>query len=84
MSQGILGMLSAHHGKQFYAQCYAPLGEMMDLLALGNSAANFLLYCLMSTQFRATLAKMLGLEGGLLSSGTRTVNPKLQVTSRDF
>ena len=36
----------------------------MDLLALGNSAANFLLYCLMSTQFRATLAKMLRLEVG--------------------
>ena len=63
MSQGILAMLSAHHGKKFYAQCYAPLGEMMDLLALANSAANFPLYCLMSTQFRATLAKMLRLEG---------------------
>ena len=82
--QGILGLLSAVLGTRFFLSCYTPVGEVMDLLALGNSAANFLLYCLMSTQFRATLAKMLGLEARLLSSGNRTVNPKPQVISRDF
>ena len=65
--QGILAMLSAILGEQFFMECYYPLGEVfvkvwqllrflisapkvMDLLALGNSAANFLLYCIMSTQ----------------------------------
>ena len=61
--QGILGLLSAVLGTRFFLSCYTPVGEVMDLLALGNSAANFLLYCLMSTQFRATLAKMLRVEG---------------------
>ena len=52
----------------------------MDLLALGNSAANFLLYCLMSTQFRATLAKMLRLEG---RAGGRTTAQAGAATRRE-
>ena len=48
-------MLSAILGKQFFVSCYNPLGEVMDMLALTNCSINFILYCLMSTQFRTTL-----------------------------
>merc|ERR1712202_36797 len=60
--QGILGMLSAILGQQFFRECYNPVGEMMDMMALTNSAANFILYCLMSSQFRQTLRKMVGVK----------------------
>ena len=53
--QGVLGLLSAVHGKQFFLSCYNPLGELMDLLALINGALNFIIYCSMSTMFRQTL-----------------------------
>ena len=56
-------MLSAIHGKQFYAECYNSLGDFMDLVALLNCATNFLIYCAMSTQFRETLCKMVRREG---------------------
>ena len=60
--QGILGMLSAIWGKQFFIECYNPVGEMMDMMALTNSAVNFILYCLMSSQFRTTGKKILGIH----------------------
>ena len=37
---------------QFFVDCYIPLGEVMDMMALLNCTFNFLLYCLMSRQFR--------------------------------
>ena len=55
-------MLSAILGKQFFYDCYNPVGEMMDMMALINSAANYILYCLMSSDFRQTLRKLSGLE----------------------
>jgi len=60
---GTLGLLSAIHGRQFYKECYNPLGDIMDMLALVNCSTNFLLYCFMSTQFRTTLCKMLNWKG---------------------
>ena len=48
-------MLSAILGEDFLVSCYNPLGEVMDMLALTNCSINFILYCLMSTQFRTTL-----------------------------
>ena len=53
-------MLSAIFGQQFFLECYNPVGEMMDMMALINSAANYILYCLMSSDFRQTLRKLLG------------------------
>ena len=53
-------MLSALLGKQFFYDCYNPVGEVMDMMALINSAANYILYCLMSSDFRQTLRKMYG------------------------
>ncbi|XP_055603205.1 G-protein coupled receptor dmsr-1-like [Uranotaenia lowii] len=52
--QGILGLLSALLGKHFFYNCYLKLGDVMDVLALMNSAINFILYCAMSRQFRDT------------------------------
>ncbi|KAB0795454.1 hypothetical protein PPYR_12293 [Photinus pyralis] len=50
--QAILGLLSVSIGSKFERQCYNPLGDLMDILALTNSAINFILYCAMSRQFR--------------------------------
>ena len=48
---------------QFYRECYNPLGDIMDMLALVNCSTNFILYCFMSTLFRKTLCKMLDRKG---------------------
>lgn len=50
--QGILALLSGVLGEDFFRTCYHNFGEMMDILALINSAINFILYCTMSRQFR--------------------------------
>ncbi|KAK5645399.1 hypothetical protein RI129_006699 [Pyrocoelia pectoralis] len=50
--QAMLGLLSVSVGPDFERQCYNPLGDLMDILALTNSAINFILYCTMSRQFR--------------------------------
>lgn len=52
--QGILGLLSGILEKCFFIQCYALFGELMDLLALVNAAVGFVLYGLMSKQFRTS------------------------------
>ncbi|KAJ4437063.1 hypothetical protein ANN_17198 [Periplaneta americana] len=54
--QGILGLLSVWLGDKFFEHCYQKLGEVMDILALINSAINFILYCAMSRQFRSTFS----------------------------
>lgn len=50
--QGILGLLSAIMHKCFLIRCYSLFGELMDLLALINASIGFVLYGLMSKQFR--------------------------------
>ncbi|XP_066957837.1 G-protein coupled receptor dmsr-1-like [Macrobrachium rosenbergii] len=52
--QGLLTGLSLIYGQDFFSACYLQLGDPMDLLALINSSINFLLYCVMSKQFRDT------------------------------
>lgn len=52
--QGILGLLSGILEKCFFSRCYSLFGEMMDLLALINAAVGFVLYGLMSKQFRTS------------------------------
>jgi len=39
---------------------YTALGDLLDLLALLQSTFNFILYCLMSGQFRAELCNVVG------------------------
>ena len=51
--QGVVALLSGILGRQFFTRCYTTgMGEILDLLALFNSAINFLLYCSMSRAFR--------------------------------
>lgn len=56
--QGILALLSATMGEDFFRHCYDNLSEVMDLLALINSAINFILYCVMSRQFRTIFSQL--------------------------
>ena len=70
--QGVMALLSGVLGRQFFTRCYTNgMGEILDLLALLNSAINFLLYCSMSrqfrraarTQFRRLFGTLTGLDG---------------------
>ncbi|CAB4064190.1 unnamed protein product [Lepeophtheirus salmonis] len=70
--QGILGMLSAIYGDQFFKDCYLPLGDVMDAMALTNSAINFILYCVMSKQFRKTFVQTFSCKS--ISSPGRQTN----------
>ncbi|CAL4178665.1 unnamed protein product, partial [Meganyctiphanes norvegica] len=54
LPQGILVLITAIYGHSFLEDCYNQWGEVMDLLALINATVNFLLYCIMSHQFRFT------------------------------
>lgn len=58
LPSGILGFCSGVFGQDFYDYVYKPLGELLDTLALINSAVNFVLYCAMSSQFRSTFRKL--------------------------
>ena len=51
-------MLSGVWDQDFFVQCYTPLGELIDMLTLTNCCVNFVLYCLMSRQFRVTARKI--------------------------
>lgn len=53
---GMLALLSGALGDEFFAHVYMNFGETMDILALVNSAVNFIIYCSMSRQFRDTFA----------------------------
>ncbi|XP_069177810.1 G-protein coupled receptor dmsr-1 [Procambarus clarkii] len=56
--QGVLTGLSLVYGHNFFSDCYIQLGDVMDLLALINSSINFVLYCVMSKQFRDTFVNL--------------------------
>lgn len=58
--QGILGLLSGIQHNCFFTQCYNLFGEFMDLLALINAAVGFVLYGLMSKQFRTNFKAVFG------------------------
>ncbi|GMT09962.1 hypothetical protein PFISCL1PPCAC_1259 [Pristionchus fissidentatus] len=60
LPQGVL-----HIGKvvfthdTFHQTIYQPLGNLMDLLSLVNSAVNFIIYCAMSRKFRVVFIQMI-------------------------
>lgn len=56
--QAIMGFLMALEGDVFFKECYDPLAELMDMLALVNAGINFILYCCMSRQFRVTFSAL--------------------------
>ena len=53
-------MISAISPFKFFPNCYIPLGDLMDIMALGNSTINFMVYYFMSKQFRKTFNEMCG------------------------
>ena len=55
--QGILAGISGLN-EDFFRDIYSNLGDVMDLLVLINSAINFILYCIMSQQFRDTFTSL--------------------------
>lgn len=55
--QGVLAWISAVDD-QFWEDVYLHLGDLMDILVLVNSAFNFILYCIMSQQFRNTFKNL--------------------------
>lgn len=57
MPQGILAMISGLND-HFFEEIYSNLGDVLDLLVLLNSAVNFILYCIMSQQFRDTFKNL--------------------------
>merc|ERR1711936_271697 len=59
--------------------CYVPVGEQMDVLALLNSSFNFILYCLMSSQFRNTLSSIFWNKENFLSRKNEEIFPLSQM-----
>ncbi|KAK7483093.1 hypothetical protein BaRGS_00025661 [Batillaria attramentaria] len=57
LPQGVLILLSANV-PGFYDNVYNLLGDLMDFIALLNNAINFVLYCIMSQQFRSRFVQM--------------------------
>jgi hypothetical protein len=53
LPQGVLAFWSGLDPSVF-RRFYVPLGDLWDMLALVNSAVNFVLYCTMSRNFRNT------------------------------
>lgn len=56
LPQGLLAMLRIVPG--FVENVYSPMGDFMDFMVLVNSAVNFILYCIMSQQFRDTFKSL--------------------------
>ncbi|KAL1242692.1 G-protein coupled receptor [Trichinella spiralis] len=56
--QAIVATLSGIFPAEIYAKIYPKVGDLLDLLALINCNANFILLCIMSSQFRTTFASM--------------------------
>ncbi|ESO03781.1 hypothetical protein HELRODRAFT_80150 [Helobdella robusta] len=65
--QGLLTLLSIF-STPFHHDYYQPLGDILDIAALINNSINFILYCVMSRQFRDTF-KELFLDGCAAGSG---------------
>ncbi|KAJ8973806.1 hypothetical protein NQ317_013596 [Molorchus minor] len=45
-------------GKNALIKILQEVGDLMDMMALTNSAINFILYCTMSRQFRVTFSEI--------------------------
>ena len=57
LPQGVITWISAVD-EVFFENVYVQLGDFMDILVLINSAVNFILYCIMSQQFRDTFKSL--------------------------
>ncbi|KAF0313930.1 Sex peptide receptor [Amphibalanus amphitrite] len=82
--QGILALLSGILQDRFFRSCYLHVGELLDMLALINSAVNFLLYCLMNKQFRVEFRALMSLPARpCRRRRTHTVNKLRQACVTD-
>lgn len=61
LPQGVLALLSGIDPRVFY-RVYVPLGDVWDAVVIINSAVNFILYCIMSSQFRRTFWTLFGVR----------------------
>ncbi|CAB3402981.1 unnamed protein product [Caenorhabditis bovis] len=58
LPQGLLAILSAIYPTHVHTMIYVNVGEVLDLLSLINCLTSFVVYCVMSTTYRATVNKM--------------------------
>ncbi|VDP19897.1 unnamed protein product [Heligmosomoides polygyrus] len=59
LPQGLLAVLSAIYPTHIHTMVYLNVGEMLDLLSLVNCLTSFVLYCCMSSTYRATVRALL-------------------------
>jgi len=71
LPQGIMAFLSGLYGQEFFRKCYNSFAEVWDILALINSAINFILYCFMSKQFRTQFRNVFKLRNSCLQPKTK-------------
>ncbi|XP_065209226.1 G-protein coupled receptor dmsr-1-like isoform X2 [Planococcus citri] len=57
---GILGLLNAIYRHSKYYECYDNLGRILDTVALINTSVTFVVYYLMSQQFKKTFESLFG------------------------
>ncbi|CAJ0582643.1 unnamed protein product, partial [Mesorhabditis spiculigera] len=58
LPQGIISILTAIYTADVHTYLYFYLGDVLDLLSLLNSSVNFVLYCIMSSRYRAMFWKV--------------------------
>jgi len=81
--QGIMAFLSGLYGQEFFRKCYNSFAEVWDILALINSAINFILYCFMSKQFRTQFRNVFKLHNNCIKPKTKwTQIPLCHQTTR--
>ncbi|KAM3188101.1 hypothetical protein ACTXT7_000965 [Hymenolepis weldensis] len=51
-------ILNRSMGRCFQKHVYERLGDLMDLLTLSNNGITFIIYCVMSAQFRDTFVAL--------------------------
>uniref|UniRef100_A0A1I7UR59 G_PROTEIN_RECEP_F1_2 domain-containing protein n=1 Tax=Caenorhabditis tropicalis TaxID=1561998 RepID=A0A1I7UR59_9PELO len=59
MPQGLLAILSAIYPTHVHTMIYVNVGEVLDLMSLINCLTSFIVYCVMSTTYRATVKSVL-------------------------
>ncbi|VDO05800.1 unnamed protein product [Rodentolepis nana] len=59
LPQSALLILNRSMGRCFQKYVYERLGDLMDLLTLSNNGITFIIYCVMSSQFRDTFVALL-------------------------
>ncbi|CAD6188652.1 unnamed protein product [Caenorhabditis auriculariae] len=72
MPQGLIALLSAMYPTHVHTLIYVNVGELLDMLSLINCLVSFVVYCVMSSTYRATVRSIF----------SRKKKPQLNHTSR--